>query len=57
MPNSANGATSDVENEKNKGIGARLLEEIIPKYYPELMMQGGGIFGANTSNRTTNYNV
>jgi len=38
---------------RNKKFGKRILESIIPSYYPELMKQGGGVYGGSTS--TTNY--
>jgi len=37
----------------NKKFGERILNEIIPKYYPELMNQTGGIFGGGGG--TTSY--
>jgi len=42
---------------KNKKFGSRILSEIIPKYYPELIgnqYQTGGIFGASYGGSTTN---
>jgi TP901 family phage tail tape measure protein len=41
---------------KNRKFGAKILEQIIPSYYPELMKvmghQEGGIFGGKTTNIT-----
>ena len=33
----------------NKKFGRKMLESIIPDYYPELLQQTGGIFGGNTT--------
>lgn len=37
----------------NRKFGERILQNIIPKYYPDLMFQGGGIFGRGTITNTT----
>ena len=50
------GAEALVPLEKNKRMGERILQTIIPEYYPELMQQTGGIYGSNMA-RTTNYNT
>lgn len=43
------GAEAIIPLEKNKGFGMRILDEIIPKYYPDLMYAQGGVFGSNKS--------
>ena len=38
----------------NKKFGRRILEDIIPRYYPELMrLQGGGTFGGGSTTYTS----
>jgi len=39
----------------NKKLGKRILESIIPEYYPEMMQQTGGTFGGDSYNRNTTY--
>ena len=49
---------------KNKKYGENILNEIIPRYYPQLMRQEGGIFGVSymgggstTENYNESYNI
>lgn len=39
----------------NRKYGKELLQYIIPEYYPELMKQAGGVFGAGSYGRSISY--